>query len=98
MSIARTPYPEPTLPVTTPAADPTARAFAQSGQTSRPVIVLSKGRARVVPARVALWWDQSSAYSTIDAAAAAPCHASNVAAAAATTMMSRLTVRMLGLP
>jgi hypothetical protein len=43
MSIAQTPYPEPTLPVITPAADPMARALAQSGQTSRPVIVLSKG-------------------------------------------------------
>lgn len=48
-------------------------------------------------ARVAVWRDQSSAYSTIDAAEAAACQASNVAATVATTT-SRLTVRMLGLP
>jgi hypothetical protein len=43
ISIAQTPYPEPTLPVIAPAADPMNRAFAQSGQTSRPVIVSLKG-------------------------------------------------------
>jgi hypothetical protein len=49
-------------------------------------------------ARVAAPLDQSSAYSTIDAAAAAACQASNVAAAVAMTMTNRLTVRMVGLP
>ncbi|WP_255363739.1 hypothetical protein [Actinoplanes sp. TFC3] len=39
MSIAHTPNPTPTSPVIAPAADPMDRAFAQSGQTSRPVIV-----------------------------------------------------------
>jgi hypothetical protein len=43
MSIAHTPYPDPTLPVIAPTAEPVNRAFAQSGQTSRSVIVFSKG-------------------------------------------------------
>jgi hypothetical protein len=42
ISIAQTPYPEPVFPVMTPAADPMNRAFAQSGQTSRPVVVFWK--------------------------------------------------------
>lgn len=45
MSIAHTPNPDPTSRVITPAAVPMNRAFAQSGQTSRPVIVFSKGLA-----------------------------------------------------
>ena len=36
VSIAQTPYPEPGFPVMAPAAEPVNRAFAQSGQTSRP--------------------------------------------------------------
>lgn len=43
MSIAQTPNPEPTSPVMAPAAEPMKRAFAQSGQTSRPVTVVVNG-------------------------------------------------------
>lgn len=43
MSIAQTPNPGPASPVTTPTTDPDAKALAQSGQTSRPVIVRSNG-------------------------------------------------------
>jgi hypothetical protein len=43
MSIAQTPNPEATLPVIAPEAEPMNKAFAQSGQTSRPVTVSSKG-------------------------------------------------------
>lgn len=43
MSIAQTPYPDSTFPVIAPAADPMNSALAQSGQTSRPVIVFANG-------------------------------------------------------
>lgn len=43
MSIAPDPEPEPTSPVIAPAAEPTKRAFARSGQTSRPVMVFANG-------------------------------------------------------
>jgi hypothetical protein len=43
ISIAQTPNPDPTSPVIAPVAEPMNSAFAQSGQTSRPVIVSSNG-------------------------------------------------------
>lgn len=41
--MAQTPKPDPTSPVIAPAADPMNRALAQSGHTSRPVIVFWNG-------------------------------------------------------
>lgn len=49
MSIAQTPYPDPTSFVIALAAEPMNRAFAQSGQTSRPVIVSSNGSRTLRP-------------------------------------------------